>query len=697
MKKTPVIVCAALMAACTSRPVIDYDAAKNLRTASVLTLTGDTTFVVLTDFLPAFGEVDSVTSESLSIIPIDSGWAELKAIKNPTTAQIGSIGVWHGGMATDIAYRIENENSFKSLYTVGYDGKSIRLGFDSHPQSVVAMWQNRRLPDTAIKISDDAVTITLPKGTEEMERSFIRVFASDGASQYSDVLVPLRNGRVVSSTAELTRHDMHAQVIYSLMIDRFANGNPDNDRRLNRPDVLPVVDYMGGDIAGITRKINEGFFNDMGFSTIWISPITQNPYDAWGLNKTPLTRFSGYHGYWPIYITRLDERFGTDEELREMLDAAHKHGLNVILDYVANHLHINSPTLKDHPDWTTPLYLPDGRKNLELWDEQRLTTWFDEHIPTLDMEREEIYQAMTDSALHWIKNFDFDGFRHDATKHIPEVYWRTLTSKMRERFPERSLYQIGETYGSPQLIGSYVRSGMLDAQFDFNVYDRATWNIVSDSGSLAAIGRELDNSLRTYGYHNLMGYITGNHDRPRFISIAGGSLSFEEDSKHAGWTRDVTVGDASVSYARLAMLEALMMTIPGIPVVYQGDEFGVPGGNDPDNRRMMQFDGYGEQENALRETVKKLTALRHSNMPLIYGNYIPLSSDDKTMAFARVYMGEAAVALFNNSREPRTITITLPASINTGGLSPNFGSEMSAEGRTMTVTLAPLSFEILTR
>ena len=137
-----------------------------------------------------------------------------------------------------------------------------------------------------------------------------------------------------------------------------------------------------------------------------MSPITQNPYDAWGQNKDPKTKFSGYHGYWPIFITKIDDRFGNEKVLKELLDEAHKRGINVILDYVANHMHINSPTLTAHPDWVTPKTTPDGRPNLQLWDEFRLTTSFDNHIPSLDLERQYVYEPMTDSALLWLKNFE---------------------------------------------------------------------------------------------------------------------------------------------------------------------------------------------------------------------------------------------------------------------------------------------------
>ena len=97
---------------------------------------------------------------------------------------------------------------------------------------------------------------------------------------------------------------------------------------------------------------------------------------------------------------------------------------------------------------------------------------FDVHIPRSTW-REEVCQPMTDSALYWLANYDLDGFRHDACKHIPLNYWRMLGQKMAARFPDRHIWMIGETYGDNHLIGSYVKTGMLPAQFDFNIYHTA--------------------------------------------------------------------------------------------------------------------------------------------------------------------------------------------------------------------------------
>ena len=364
----------------------------------------------------------------------------------------------------------------------------------------------------------------------------------------------------------------------------------------------------------------------------------------------PYTKYSGYHGYWPILGTVIDKRLGTPEELRTLLTTAHAHGMNVILDYEANHMHIESPTYVQHPDWHTDSILPDGRRNFELWDEARLTTWFDVHIPTLDLEREEVYQAMTDTALYWLENYDFDGFRHDACKHIPECYWRTLGAKIAERFPDRHIWMIGETYGSPELINTYIKSGMLSAQFDFNVYYTVMHALVGDQ-PMSDIDRTIRESLATYGAHHTMGNISGNHDQARFASIAGGALRFDEDAKEAGWTREVGIGDAAKAY-RLALLQEMVnFTIPGVPCIYQGDEYAETGGNDPDNRHPMKFTGLNDDQENFKKQVSKLVQLRRHTLPLLYGDYIPVAADENSIEFQRIYMNQIATIKISRNEE----------------------------------------------
>lgn len=652
----------------------------------------------LTDYLPSWEGADSLTvaDGSLTLKALKEDWSEFEVVC-PEQPLATTIDAWKDGLKCSIVALHGGRDSHARIFSAGQLMRMVAVEASVRPTEIVAMWQNCRLDAGCLVRGEESFEVLIPRDAASKERSFLRVYAATNEGLFNDILIPLEKGRVVTSAADLTRHDHESQILYSLMIDRFKDGKKENNKPLNRPDVLPQADYQGGDLKGITEKIKEGFFTDLGISTVWISPITQNPEDAWGLNQEPYTRFSGYHGYWPIYTTVVDHRFGTEEELHEMLATAHEHGLNVVLDYVANHLHINSPVLQEHPDWVTPLMLPDGRKNLGLWDEQRLTTWFDEHIPSLDHERIEVVEPMTDSAVYWMKNFDFDGFRHDACKHIPLNYWRTLTKKMRAAVPEKNLWQIGETYGSPELIGSYVRSGMINAQFDFNVYHTAL-DVLTRDHSVKALAGVVEQSLAAYGSHHTMGNITGNHDKGRLISLAGGTLDPDEDHKLAGWTRTIEVGDP-VGYKKLALVNALNMTIPGVPCIYQGDEYGEPGGNDPDNRRMMRFEGYNEAEQAELEITRQLTTLRRESMPLLYGDLFTLQLTEKAWAYLRVYMGEWVVVVLNTGAEEAVIDCVLPKGIDpTQKLQANFGSDFSlgVDGR-LQVTVAGNAFEILTK
>ena len=103
----------------------------------------------------------------------------------------------------------------------------------------------------------------------------------------------------------------------------------------------------------------------------------------------------------------------------------------MILDYVSNHVHESNPLIINNPDWSTNLILEDGRENIRIWDEHRLTTWFDRFLPTIDYSNKDAIDVMTDSALYMLEKYNLDGFRHDATKHIPKLFWRTLTKKLK--------------------------------------------------------------------------------------------------------------------------------------------------------------------------------------------------------------------------------------------------------------------------
>lgn len=567
-------------------------------------------------------------------------------------------------------------------YTTG----SIFFMSNNSVSGLYAYWNNTLIPNDFIRFNDDEILVLIPGNAAEVKRSKIRLWAYNEEGVSNDVMIPLHQGKVLTSSDELNRFDNEAMVMYFLMVDRFNNGNPSNDKPLNIPEVHPKADYFGGDLTGITQKIQEGYFQDLGTNTIWLSPITQNPEGAFGKYPEPETSFSAYHGYWPISNVRVDHRFGTDEEFRTLVDKAHDSDMNVLLDYVANHVHEQHPIYQQNPDWATNLYLPDGSLNTERWDDHRLTTWFDTFMPTLDLSQMETVDPMTDSAIFWLKEYGIDGFRHDATKHIPEIFWRVLTQKVKKEVVQKTgqpVFQIGETYGSHELIKSYIATGMLDAQFDFNMYDRAV-SAFAGNGSLADLANSLRESIKYYGDHNLMGYITGNQDRPRFISYADGSLEFGEDTKYAGWNREISIQD-TLAYQKLSALTAYMMSIPGIPCIYYGDEYGSPGGNDPDNRRQMQFENLDKHQLATRERAKKMIEIRKNNLALIYGDTEIVEAGADYLVLSRKYFDNQVISAFNTSEQTLEIEVPMNGKINFYG---NLNGEM--------LKLSPNSFEMIT-
>jgi cyclomaltodextrinase / maltogenic alpha-amylase / neopullulanase len=614
---------------------------------------GATPMELLNGFWEATLEVNPVNYEYLLLVD----GKEMRDPENPQVVDNGS-----GGFNSYL--KLKMPNRLKPLKAVSHTNKKIELEALPDEQKVMVFWQNRLVE--SVEKTSQGIIITIPKEAITMERSFIRIYTFDDVQRGRELLIPLHQGLVLRNSDLLGPQDWEAGVMYSVMTDRFFNGNPDNDAPLMDSTVHEKANFYGGDVAGIQQKIDEDFFDNLGINIIWLSPVTENPQGAWGLwdKGGVTTRFSGYHGYWPVSNIRPDKRFGNEQELRQMLNAAHSKQINVILDYVANHVHQEHPVYQQHPDWATDLYLPDGTLNTERWDDHRLTTWFDTFMPTLDLRRREVVNPMTDSALIWLSDYEFDGFRHDATKHIDELFWRTLTGKIKKTLVaqnSRRIYQIGETYGSPELIDGYISSGMLDAQFDFNLYDALVATLLNDTLGFNRVAEVLENSLEVYGAHHLMGNISGNHDRPRFISLAGGQVKPDEDAKLAGWTREIRKPDSDKAYRKLALLHAINFSIPGIPTIYYGDEYGVPGANDPDNRRWMQFDGYDVNEQNLLTMVKTLVRLRRQEPAWIYGTTeVVLEQDGQKITIKRRYFDEEiyTVLYLNPKAKKEKLTLT---------------------------------------
>ncbi|MFN9502691.1 MAG: alpha-amylase family glycosyl hydrolase [Chryseotalea sp.] len=608
-----------------------------------------------------------------------------KEIRDPLNPDSVENGL--GGFNSLLRITKPNPDSLPKLSTKSFTDFNVVLAVSLPINNVRVYWQNF-LVDVNNTVKSE-ISFTIPKEALTLQRSYIRAWVSNKQGISNEILIPLANGKVVSTASQLTRQDKHAQILYFMMIDRFKNGNPSNDKPVADKSIHPKANYFGGDIAGVTQKVKDGYFEQLGINTLWLSPITQNPEGAYGKYTNPNTTFSGYHGYWPVSLRKIDYRFGNENELKELLNEAHNRNMNVILDYVAHHVHNEHPLVKQKPEWFTPLYLPDGTINTERWDDQRLTTWFDVFLPTLDLRKPEVVNPMTDTAIYWVQQYELDGFRHDASKHIDLLFWRTLTKKVKDQLrkqTDRSLYQIGETYGSRELVASYVNSGMLDGQFDFNLYDDAVATFARNDVSFSRLLTSMDESLSYFGDHHLMGNVTGNQDRARFISYADGSVRFDEDAKRAGWTRTISVTD-TIAYKKLQLLTAFMLVSPGVPVIYYGDEIGDAGGNDPDNRRQMRFDNLNTHENATRQSASYFINLRKKHLALIYGNWQVLYQTNNQVVISRKYFDDQVIIAFNKAADPATINIEK---------NPVLNKEISGFVSGNSLSLSPYSVQVFT-
>jgi glycosidase len=181
-----------------------------------------------------------------------------------------------------------------------------------------------------------------------------------------------------------------------------------------------------------------------------------------------------------------------------------------------------------------------------------------------------------------------------------------------------------------------------------------------------------------------MGNVSGNQDKPRIISLLDGSIKDGEDTKQAGWDRDIQVKNPETAHLSVMNMMAFNMSIPGIPVIYYGDEIGMPGANDPDCRRMMRFDrgiqsnndvsaaktnglpipavstfpGLSEQERVLRTWISQLINFRNTHLALTYGDMEVSAIDDDLIIIKRKYFGEIVYAVFNRSTESKTVELS---------------------------------------
>lgn len=514
-------------------------------------------------------------------------------------------------------------------------------------------------------------------GAASVEGDRVTVTVGGLADGIHDVRVTVGSETLLLKVYVNESTDWRDVTLYFAMTDRFANGDPTNDRPVAGIE-NPLANYMGGDFAGIAQKIDSGYFDELGVNAIWVSWPIDNPPDAWsgfvptatgcGLSGGPgtprrMTNFSGYHGYWPSSPDAIEEHFGTVEDLRDLVVRAHARGIRVVLDFAANHVHQSHPYYGAHrDDWFNQ---PADVCEVVGWDTKPEQCWFTEYLPDWDYRVPAARNTVLDDATTLVVSTGADGFRVDALKHMDMQFVRELRSRMSAAFEQTGVpfYMVGETFtGDTGLIRRYVGDDLVHGQFDFPSNLAILEGLAFDRIGLDELHRRVRGNGAAYGAGALMSTFLGNHDMARFVSNAAHDLDcggWDIISDIAqGWRDPPSRPMNGEPYARLRMAFTYVFALPGIPLVYYGDEIGLPGAGDPDNRRMLYFDGYTRDETETLDAVRALGQARQRSEALRRGELgDALVSDATTLAFARRAGASVAVAVLNRQAGTRSVRV----------------------------------------
>ena len=442
--------------------------------------------------------------------------------------------------------------------------------------------------------------------------------------------------------------DWRDAVIYFAFVDRFADGDSSNNCNVAGTQSTPYTstNYLGGDWAGITQKIQSGYFTNLGVNVIWLTVPLKNADDVADPGVTCNNgncgndghTYSAYHGYWPSDPTSTETCFGSTTDLTNLVQAAHTAKIKVLFDYAMVHVHTESPIYQQHmndsPPWFTPNCIcgANGCGNFDT------SCWFTSYLAHYDYTNPAARTFSINAAIQLVQTYGNDAFRLDAIKQVDPSWLAALrpgiaSQILAKEMPQQRFYMVGETYDFQNrgLIASMIDSATkLDGQFDFplrirlveDILMRSTQNNLTPDDlswsrnappGMTGLQQFMDSNDTYYPSDAVMSTFIGNHDLPRSIHYAEATPFWSnsaDNGKGNAWSNQPQLETDPNTYERLANAFAVILTNKGAPLIYYGDEIGLPGAGDPDNRRMMQWTNYNAGQQALLARMQALTAIR---------------------------------------------------------------------------------------
>jgi glycosidase len=555
----------------------------------------------------------------------------------------------------------------------------------------------------------------------------------------STVLLAALFAARVSAEAALRDRLPQDEIVYFLLPDRFANGDPANDRGGLRGDRLATgfdpADkgfYHGGDLAGLTERLD--YVQSLGATAIWLAPIFRNKPVQGARGEES----AGYHGYWVTDFTRVDPHFGTEREMQALVAAAHARGMKVYLDIIANHTADviayeecprRSCPYRPRPQkpYTPQLARSEVRVKVPAWLNEPAyyhnrgdTTWAGESVQHGDFaglddlmtEHPRVVEGFIDIFGAWIDRYGIDGYRIDTARHVNPEFWQQFVPAMLARASAKGIrhFHVFGEVASDELtaapLAAYARNARLPSVLDFAFANAVRAAVAGDSGGDVLARVFAEDALYAGGERTALQLPTfvSNHDMGRFARFV------RTDRPQAS--------DEEV-LKRVVLAHAMLMTLRGVPVIYYGDEQGFAGqGGDKDARQDMFATRVPEYladrrvgvsgasagrdsfdpQHPLYRSIARLAALRTEHAALRRGRQVVRRAGAAPGLFAASRIDAASareiVLAFNAGSEPQEALIEVEGtSRRFMALLGDCDADVAAPGR-YRLALAPLDFAV---
>lgn len=403
---------------------------------------------------------------------------------------------------------------------------------------------------------------------------------------------------LAAPVAAAADESINSEIIYSILIDRFNNGDQTQGKQVNLDDPLA---YHGGDLQGITAKLDS--LKELGYTTLVLSPIMEN---------AP----GGYHGYWIEDYFKVDEQFGTMKELKKLVQEAHERDMKIVLEFVTNYVSLTHP-MTENPDKAGWI-----KENNEVDSFQ----WLDK-TAVLDQTNPEVKQFLKDAADYWINEAAIDGYKFHAADQTNQEFLNELTAHISEQNP--GFYMLADILDSENYTGNIEENTGIQAVENNALYEPMVSVFAKAGEPVSAVHDAWMNSEKEDGLNYL-----DNEYTERFTQ------KFRKNGRSP-----LTVWKLALTY---------LYTAPGAPTIFQGSEIPMVGGAFPESQKLVMFNS-GDED--LEKFINRIASLRGEFPALQKGDYELLESSGAMSLFKRSYEGESVYIAINNDTESQAVEI----------------------------------------